>query len=117
MIRVRRLSMRYKGKAIDVEFDLEIDQAEYDIAEAVITDKRIAMDWVEDGDRIHFVGSSSDGGCTYKGHFGCPEPDPQWVMDITRYIAKNKAELLLAQCVQHDSGETWMSVFRLWREK
>jgi hypothetical protein len=109
--------MRYKGKGIDVEFDLNVDDFEYEIVQAVITTKRIAIDWTQNGDKFHLLATSSDGGCTYRGHFGCPQPDPHWVMEMTRYTAKNKAELLLGTWIQHDSGETGMSVIRLWHEK
>jgi hypothetical protein len=109
--------MHYKGTGIDVEFDLEIDQYEFEVVEAVVTDKRIAMDWIQKDSKFHLLATSSDGGCTYKGHFGCPEPEPDWMMELTRYTAKNKAELFLAQWVQRDSGATGMSVFRLWRER
>jgi hypothetical protein len=111
------MQIHYQGGGIEVHFDLATDQFDFDVVETVVIDKRIAMDWIENDCKFHLVATSSDGGCTYKGHYGCPESNPDWTMELTRYTAKRKAELLVAKWVQRDNGRTGTSVIWLWRKR
>jgi hypothetical protein len=107
--------MRFSGAC--TELDVDLDEHDYEVVEAVVTSKRIAIDWIEDADKFHVVAISRDGGLSYQGNFGCPVPDNGWNMEITRFTAKNKAELLLAKWVQRDSGRGGWSIFQLWPGK
>jgi hypothetical protein len=49
-----------------------------------------------------------------RGNFGCPSPETDWVMEITRFTAKDKSELLIAKWIQRDIGRGGYSIFRLW---
>jgi hypothetical protein len=107
--------MRLTGTATELDMDLE--EYDYEVVEAVVTAQRIAIDWIENGEKFHVVAVSTDGGTTYRGTFGCTDPEPGWVMEIARYTAKNKTELLLAEWLQTDIGRAGSSVFRLWAER
>jgi hypothetical protein len=107
--------MRLTGIFTEVGLDWEDDSSK--VIEAVVTSQRIAIDWIENEEKFHVVATSSDGGLTYKGRFGCPSPEDGWVMEITRFTAKNKAELLIAKWVQEDNGREGCNIFRLWSEK
>ena len=91
--------MRLTGKMYDVD---GLDEAASDIEESVITSSRIALDWDEDNERFHAVLHSKDGGITYQGNFGSPEPEAKWVMEAIRFTATNGQVLLWLKWHQKD---------------
>ena len=93
--------------------DVDFNEYNYEVDEAVVTKNRIAIDWREDGIPFHFVGQSNDGGNTYVGNYGSPQPDKKWNMEISRFTAADGRVLLIARWHQTDNGREGSSAFEL----
>lgn len=102
--------MRYSG--IVTELDLDLDDYDFDVIEAVVTKDRIAIDWKED-DQVFHVLAHSDDGVTYRGNYGSPRPIPEYVMEFTKYTSADKGLLLLAKWYQTDNGNEGSCFFEL----
>jgi hypothetical protein len=92
----------------------QIEECDYDVNEAVVTDRTIAIDWTEDGEKFHLLAKSSDGGVTYQGHFGWGVLNNNWMMEITRYTAADGDILLLANGHRKDTGDAGACLFEIW---
>jgi hypothetical protein len=101
--------MRLSGTRYDgPEWD-----ATYRVAEAVVTNERVALDWIEDGVRYHLLAHSRDGGLTYQGNYGMFRPEPPWTIELVRYTAIDGSVVLLATWYEKDSGKEGTSMFQL----
>ena len=77
------------------------------VIEAVVTSKRISIDWSDRGERWHLDGSSGDGE-TFKGNYGKSTTSSNYEFELTLF--RNKSEqLLFGTWIEHDSGHegTW----------
>jgi len=90
-----------------------LDAYDSDVQEAVVTNSRIVIDWDEDDDHFHAILHSEDGGTTYKGNFGSPEPDSKWVIGATRFTANNGEVLLWLDWDQKDRGVGGQNIVHL----
>jgi len=88
-------------------------EASYQVAEAVVTPERIALDWIENGVRYHLLAHSQDGGLTYQGHYGMFRLEEQWVIELTLYTAVDGSVILRANWYEKDSGNEGASMFEL----
>jgi hypothetical protein len=86
------------------ELDIDLDEYDWEIKEAVVTTKRIAIDWTEEDEPFCLIAHSTDGGKTYTGNYGNHTPNENWKMEITRYSGPDNAILLLAKWYQTDNG-------------
>lgn len=102
--------MRLSGQMYEVE---GMDEYEGDVQDAVVTNERIAMDWEEDGEALHAVLHSTDGGYSYKGTFGEPVLDPNCLMEAWRFKSLAGDELLWATWYRKDTGFGGTSFFHL----
>lgn len=101
--------MTFKGTAKD--FKVARPQV---LAEAIVTDDRIALDYTDEfGDKWHILASSSDGGMTYQGHYGASRLDERCHMDINRYDSRNGHMLLWSEWHDEGTGERGISVYEL----
>jgi hypothetical protein len=103
--------MKFEGIMTDLEID--IDEYDWEIEDAVLTASKIALDWTEDGEQFHLVAHSKDGGHTYKGNYGYPAPNKDWVMELERYSGPNKSVLLIARWHQTDNGNAGANLIEL----
>ncbi len=92
--------MKFSGVVTELQRD--IDDADFPVSEAVITKKRVAIDWDEHGELFHAVLYSTDGGIIYTGNYGTPIPKKNWFMTATKYDAADGSVLLLCKWVQED---------------
>lgn len=77
------------------------------IVEAVVTSKRISIDWSDNESDWHLEGSSEDGE-SFKGNYGRSKTSPKYEFELTLF--RNKSErLLFGKWIEHDSGDegTW----------
>lgn len=93
--------------------DVNIDEWDYEVHEAVVTKAKIAIDWKEEGTPFHLLAHSQDGGDTYFGNYGSPEPIKAWKMELTRYTSVNGTILLIARWHQTDNGNEGVCAFQL----
>lgn len=85
------------------------------VKQAVITSKRISIDWPE-GNRIGHLEATSRDGEHFSGHYGYDKPDPNFEFDLTLF--RNKSEIvLLGTWCEHDSGYEGKWLFRLSAEQ
>lgn len=97
------------------ELDMNVDEVS---VEAVVTDDRIAVDWIYVNDkRVVLEACSDDGGQTYKGTFGYPRPEPDGRMDLTRYSGPGESVLLYGEWVSVSDGHKGVSIIRLVPER
>lgn len=101
--------MAFSGWIFD---DVPLDEYDYDVKEAVVTDTRIAIDWDEEGTIFHLKASSTDG-VMYQGNYGTPRPDSTCHMELTRYLSREGDELLIGKWTDLESGATGMCIFEL----
>jgi hypothetical protein len=77
------------------------------VIEAIITPKRISIDWSDKEGDWHLEGSSSDGE-RFKGNYGKSKTSPNFEFELTLF--RNRSEqLLFGTWIEHDSGDegTW----------
>ena len=101
--------MKFTGLVYE---DVSLDEYNYEVLDAVVTDTRIAIDWDENGEPYHLKARSTNG-VTYNGNYGTPRPNSQWHMELTRYSSRDGCELLIGEWNERDSGSTGMCVFEL----
>ncbi|MBI3860670.1 MAG: hypothetical protein HY290_02110 [Planctomycetia bacterium] len=53
-------------------YDVDLNEYDFGVKDAVVTKKRIAIDWDEDGEPYDLLAHSKDGGLTYQGITGLP---------------------------------------------
>lgn len=115
--------MKCQGMVTELEIDAE--EYDFDVTDAIVEHDRISIDWIEDDEPFHAKLNSSDG-VEYGGNYGCPKPDSAWTMTATRYDSAGGAILLLAQWYQDDNGRGGTCIFELnpgpgtkpaWKEK
>ena len=102
-----------KCSGVVTELEIEMDEADFAVTEAVVTKNRISIDWDEYGKVFNVVMNSTDGGATYEGIYGDPRPNANWSMTATRYDSANGSILLLAEWVQEDGGKSGVCMFEL----
>lgn len=84
------------------------------IKDAVVTSKRISIDWVEGDSEWHLDATSRDGQ-HFSGNYGYSQKGPDFEFDLTLY--RNKSEyLLLGTWCQHDTGDEGTWFFKLTPE-
>jgi|AMFO01.1.fsa_nt_gi hypothetical protein len=98
--------MRYGGQITEVD----AEDFDYEIDEAILTDERVAIDWKEEGEHFHLLAQSRDGGRTYQGHFGAPRPDPDNEVRLTRLDTFDNVPRLFAHWVVHSDGNEFRSL-------
>jgi hypothetical protein len=106
-------SLPMKCVGVITDLDQNLDDADYEISEAIVTRDRIAMDWEEDGTDFHLIARSNDGGATYQGNYGSPSPHQERTIELTKYVAADKAVLLLGKWYERDSGNEGWTIFEL----
>lgn len=102
--------MRCSGTYTDLEID--IDETNGDIIEAVVTESKISIDWVEDGESFHASLASSDG-VEYHGSFGEPVLNRACKMKGIKYATADGSILLLARWNRFDTGTSGSCYFEL----
>jgi hypothetical protein len=103
-------AMKCKGMVTELEID--VDEYDFDVTDAIVEDDHISVDWTEDGEPFHVKLRSTDG-VTYKGNYGCPKPTPDWSITATRYDSASGTVLLLAEWYQDDDGHGGTSILEL----
>jgi hypothetical protein len=85
------------------------------VKEAVISPKRISIDWNE-GDIVGHLDATSRDGEHFSGHYGYTKPNPDLEFDLTLF--RNKTEVLLVGTwCEHDTGDEGTWFFRLTAEQ
>lgn len=85
------------------------------VNEAVVTPKRISIDWSE-GSLVGHLEAMSRDGEHFAGHYGYPEADPNLEFSLT--IFRNKSEVLLVGTwCEHGTGDEGTWFFRLNSEQ
>lgn len=103
--------MRCIGSFTTLEID--IDEINGDISEAVVTDSKISIDWVEDGEN-YFASLHSTNGIEYDGTFGEPILNDACKMTGVKYEALDGSVLLLAKWVRKDLGTAGACYFEFF---
>ncbi len=106
--------MRYKGYLSD----FALDEYDAEIKEAVLTEERVAIDWVEDGENYHLLAHSKDGGRTYDGTYGVsadgtPRLDPNLRVRLTRLLVFDDTPRLVAHWLADGGTVDVQSLFEL----
>jgi hypothetical protein len=101
------------AKLTGIIYDVDLSEYDSKIDEAVVTRNRIAIDWEEDGETLHLLAQSKDGGCSYVGNYGSPQPNKNWVMELTRYTATDGSVILIGYWRQKDTGNEGSCLFEL----
>lgn len=84
------------------------------VQEAVITSRRISIDWNENNVQWHLEAASRDGE-NYSGNYGYSGENPDYEFKLTLF--RNKSEhLLVGTWHEHDSGNEGTWHFRLKAE-
>ncbi len=99
--------MKLRG---DLFCTLGVD-ADFPVTDAIVTPRRISIDWREDDIDAHLDATSRDG-AHFKGHYGYPQQDSDLEFDLTLFKAKDEYLLFGTWC-EHDTGEEGVWVFRL----
>jgi hypothetical protein len=99
--------MKLKGELF---YALEIE-ADCSITDAIVTPRRISIDWSEGDAEAHLDATSRDG-VHFQGYYGYPEKDSDFEFELTLFKAKHEYLLFGTWC-EHDSGAEGMWVFRL----
>lgn len=102
--------MRYNGTYTELEID--IDETDGEITEAVVADSKISIDWVEDGDKF-FASLHSNDGIEYCGNFGEPVLSDACKMNGIKYTTADGSILLLASWNRTDTGARGSCYFEL----
>ncbi|MCE3014797.1 MAG: hypothetical protein ACK56W_18220 [Pirellula sp.] len=104
-------------KLTGVSYDVEgLEEYTYVITEAVMTDKRISMDWEESGYVYNAIMNSEDGGTYYVGTFGSPRPESSCHIEARRFRAKSGEELLWLKWNREDTGYEGVAIVHLASE-
>jgi hypothetical protein len=82
--------MKMTGHFFDVE---GMDEWHVAVDDAIVTNKKISLDWEDDGYKYNAILTSEDG-TQYCGTFGSPRPMPKNTMKARRYKSTNGDELL-----------------------
>ena len=91
--------------ALDVESD-------YRVTDAIVTPRRISIDWEEDDVKAHLDTTSRDG-IHFKGNYGYPTKHSDFEFELTLFKAKHEYLLFGTWC-EHDTGDEGVWAFRLW---
>ena len=102
--------MRHNGTYTELEID--IDETDGDITEAVVTESKISIDWVEDGQNF-FASLHSTDGIEYEGNFGEPVLSDACKMSGTKYMAAYGSVLLLVRWTHQDLATSGSCYFEL----
>ena len=70
--------MKYSGHVFDWDGTTPYGK----VTDAVVTRRRISLDWLEEDRKGHLQATSSDG-VHYKGTFGYPKPEPNYDFELT----------------------------------
>ncbi len=107
--------MNLTGCSYEVEgFDEYLE-----ITEAIISDKKIAFDYDDNGWPASAVMYSVDGGTFYKGLFGTPKPESHCTIEGLRFTAKSGEILLWLKWHDAETGFGGRSIVHLasdWEE-
>lgn len=90
-----------------------LDEYDCKLKDAVVTNARIAIDWIEGEEWLHALLTSEDGGTLYKGNFGSPKPEKGCEMEAIRFTAKNGELLLWVTWKREDRGVGGSSIIHL----
>jgi hypothetical protein len=93
-----------------------LEEYEFVVKEAVVTNKRIAFDWVADGSTMYAVLHSTDGGTQYAGTFGTHVREKGCVMEATRFQSKSGEVLLWLTWHREDDGNGGTIIIHLAAE-
>lgn len=90
-----------------------IDDSPHEVTRAIITDARISLDWIEDGDRGGLTVTSSDG-LLYKGTVTYPGwPDHVYHTSLGKYTAANGVIILFGRWQRSGDSEQGTWAFQL----
>lgn len=101
--------MRFGGSVSDY---LEDDGT---VFEAIVTRKRISIDWQEDGDQQCLMATSQDGQA-YRGTFGFGRPSPNCPIHLELFKSKSGEVILIGNWRDDDDGDGGRILFRLFPE-
>jgi hypothetical protein len=93
--------VKYSGVITEIEGELE--DGDWIVSEAIVTDTRVCIDWIEGVQSFH-AKLESDDGVTFEGHYGTPIPNSNWSMTGVKYTAADGSVLLLLKWDQSDNG-------------
>jgi len=85
--------------------------ADASVKEAVVSEKRISIDWLEDGNLGHLEAVSHDG-TNFRGHYGYPTITNDFVVELKRYAADGEV-LFFGTWYERDIGEQGIWAFVL----
>lgn len=98
--------MRYAG----CMYDLDLNQYDHSIKDAILTEERVAVDWVEAEEGFHLLAYSRDRGRTYEGTYGTPRPEPLLKVRLTRLLTFDDVPRLVAYWFNVDTGDEMTSL-------
>lgn len=78
--------------------------AETTVRDAILTVKRVVIDWLEDGEPYQLEAHSTDDGVHYNGSFGISRPDDDGRMRLSRYDSKDGSTILVGDWVSNGEG-------------
>ncbi len=95
--------MRYSGRSFGYE------ETGTRISDAIITENRLAIDWLEDGYPASLIVTSDDG-LQYQGTFGYPAPEERYRVEFRRFNDQTGEVILIGRWWQSDMAEggNWM---------
>ncbi|MBI3469111.1 MAG: hypothetical protein HY000_39405 [Planctomycetes bacterium] len=99
--------MKLNGKV----FTREGTDEDFDVKEAIVTARRISVDWEERGKLGHLEAESADG-ISFRGHYGYPVPRRDYFFRMRLFRAKGEF-LLLGTYSERDTGSEGMWFFQL----
>ena len=95
--------MRFSGGKIYESIDSDMDCV-YRVTEAVLTPRKLSMDWHDCDEFAHLDATSKDG-MNYKGIYGYSLPDADCRMELKRFNAKDGSVMFLASWWERETGE------------
>lgn len=97
--------MRYVGESFACESSCPV-------SDAVVTPKKISVDWEEKGGRAHLEATSTDH-VNFEGHYGYPHPEENRLVRFKKYRAANGEVVLLGTWYNQAKGNEGTWVLRL----
>lgn len=105
--------MKFIGQYFEVE---GLDEYAYCVDHAVVTAKRIALDWEDDGIPCLAVLHSTDGGYSYQGYYGPERPDTSLKIQAWRYRSVVGDTVLWIEWQNEAGGYSGSSIVHLVEE-
>jgi hypothetical protein len=95
--------MKYTGRCFEYE------ETAYIITGAVVSSRRIVVDWLEGGGKGNLIAESDDG-VVFRGGFGFPGPESHKYVEFRLYRSGDNEVLLWGRWWRTDTpdGGTWI---------